>query len=321
MDEAPGGSAEPGGPPGATGDAAPALPASPPPPGAGLQLEPCYRHPGQITGVHCTRCGKPICVDCMRPAAVGYQCPDCLAQERSSGYRYQHGLTRTRPVVTQVLIAMNVGFFIAEILTGARLDASFSGSFGGSLIEWGALRPDHIAYLHEYWRLVSAMFLHGGLLHLGVNMYVLWVLGSVIEPAFGSKRFLAIYLIAGLFGSVASYTFSSPNVVGVGASGAIFGLLGAWVAYNLRRRGSPAAAAQLRWALLWIGINLVIGLTISGIDNFAHMGGLVGGLIAGFVAEGVSGRRDDVPIQIAGFVGMLLLAIILIAFRTQAILA
>ena len=106
-------------------------------------------------------------------------------------------------------------------------------------MQWGALEPDRIALYHEYWRLVSAMFLHGGLLHLAINMYVLWVLGSVIEPAFGSKRFLAIYLISGLFGSVASYMFSAPDVAGVGASGAIFGLLGAWVAFNLRRRAHP----------------------------------------------------------------------------------
>jgi membrane associated rhomboid family serine protease len=270
-----------------------------------------------MTGVHCTRCGKPICVECMRPAAVGYQCPDCLAKESASGYRYQHGLARSRPVVTQALIAINVVFFVCEILTGAQLNLSFDGSFGGKLVEWGALRPEYIAFNHEYWRLVTAMFLHGGLLHLAINMYVLWVLGSVIEPAFGSKRFLAIYLISGLFGSVASYMFSAPDVAGVGASGAIFGLLGAWVAYNLRRRGSPAAAAQLRWALFWIGINLVIGLSVSGIDNFAHMGGLVGGLVAGFIAEGVGHRRDDVPLQIAGFVGMFVLAAALAVFRTH----
>ena len=86
---------------------------------------------------------------------------------------------------------------------------------------------------------------------------------------------------------------------------------------RLRRRGSPAASAQIRWALFWIGINLVIGFTISGIDNFAHIGGLVGGFIAGFVAEGVSGRRDDVPLQVAGFAVMLLVAIALIAYRTN----
>jgi rhomboid protease GluP len=253
----------------------------------------------------------------MRPAAVGYQCPDDLAQEQSSGYRYQHGVTKARPVVTQVLIAVNVGFFIAEVLTGTQLGASLTGNLGGSLMQWGALEPARVAMLHEYYRLVSAMFLHASILHIGLNMYVLWVLGSVIEPAFGAKRFLAIYLIAGLFGSVASYIFSAPDVAGVGASGAIFGLLGAWVAYNVRRRGSPAASAQIRWALLWIGINLVLGFTISGIDNFAHMGGLVGGFVAGFVAEGVSGRRDDVPVQIAGFVVMVLIAVALIVYRTN----
>ena len=253
----------------------------------------------------------------MRPAAVGYQCPDDLAQEKSSGYRYQHGLAKTRPIVTQVLIAVNVGFFLAEIATGLRLGASLTGSVGGSLVDWGALAPGRVAVLHEYYRLVSAMFLHASILHIALNMYVLWVLGSVIEPAFGSKRFLAIYLISGLFGSVASYMFSAPDVAGVGASGAIFGLLGAWVAYNVRRRGSPAASAQIRWALFWIGINLVIGFTVSGIDNFAHMGGLVGGFVAGFVAEGMSGRRDDVPVQIAGFAVMLLIAVGLIVYRTN----
>jgi membrane associated rhomboid family serine protease len=285
--------------------------------GSGLQMEPCYRHPHQFTGVHCTRCGKPICVDCMKPAAVGYQCPDCLAAERSSGYKPQRGVASLRavPRVTQALIAINVGMFVAELATGGQLDASFSGDFNSRLVRWGALQPGRIALYHEYWRLVTAMFLHGGLLHIGLNMYVLWVLGTVIEPAYGPRRFLAIYLVSGLFGSVASFLFSSPFVTGVGASGAIFGLLGAWVAYNLRRRGSPVASAQLRWALFWIGINLVIGFSFSGIDNLAHLGGLVGGLAAGYVAEGIGRRKDDLAIQVAGFAVLIAVAIALAAFR------
>src|SRR5438105_6938482 len=243
MDDVSGGAPEPGGPPEQAS--------------AGLQMQPCYRHPNQFTGVHCTRCGKPICVDCMRPAAVGYQCPDCLAAEQHSGYKPQRGVASLRrtPRVTQTLIAINIGAFVGELVTGGRLGLTFTGDFTSRLVRWGAIYPPDIAQRHEYYRLVTAMFLHGGVLHLLVNMYVLWVLGSVIEPAFGPRRFLAIYLVAGLFGSVSSFVFSAPQTVGVGASGAIFGLLGAWVAYNLRRRGSPAASAQLRWALFWIGFN------------------------------------------------------------------
>jgi membrane associated rhomboid family serine protease len=289
-------------------------------PGSGLQMEPCYRHPNQFTGVHCTRCGKPICVDCMRPAAVGYQCPDDLAAEQRSGYRPQRGVSSLRrvPRVTQALIVINVAVFVAEIATGGGLTLSLTGSFRNQLVWWGAMQPGRIALYHEYWRLITAMFLHGGLLHIGLNMYVLWVLGSVIEPAFGPRRFLAIYLISGLFGNVASFLFSDVGAFGVGASGAIFGLLGAWVSYNLRRRGTPAASAQLRWALLWIGINLVIGFSFAGIDNLAHLGGLVGGLAAGYVAEGIGSRRNDQALQVVGFAALILIAVLFAAYRVAS---
>src|SRR5437764_1169749 len=138
MDQASGGTPEPGGPPdpnaaphGAPANGPPTTPSLPSSSetGTGLQMEPCYRHPSQFTGVHCTRCGRPICVDCMRPAAVGYQCPDCLATERSSGYRYQRGVATRSTVtpVTRAILTITIAMFVLELVTGATQLLGFGG--------------------------------------------------------------------------------------------------------------------------------------------------------------------------------------------------
>ena len=147
----------------------------------------------------------------------------------------------------------------------------------------------------QNWRLVTAMFLHAGLLHIAFNAYALWVFGSVVEQELGRVRFLLIYFTTGIVASAASYAFG-PNAVGVGASGAIFGIFGAFVTYNYRRRHLAIAAARLRSAVTLVVINMVLALSIQGIDWRAHVGGFFAGLIAGFAAEGVgsaSNRRTD----------------------------
>ncbi|HEX9236227.1 MAG TPA: rhomboid family intramembrane serine protease, partial [Actinomycetota bacterium] len=184
----------------------------------------------------------------------------------------------------------------------------------------GAMQPYAIAH-GQYWRLFSAMFLHANLLHIGFNMYALYLFGYLIEGAFGKARFIGIYFVTGFLASVTSYAFSDPRSLGVGASGAIFGLLGSWVAFNYRRRGSPPAAFQLRWAIMLIAINLFLGFTIASIDNFAHIGGLISGAIAGWLVEGFGARSRRAVLAVGGLAAMTIIGGILTAERTSALLA
>jgi rhomboid protease GluP len=220
--------------------------------------------------------------------------------------------------ITRVLLLVNIGLFVVEVAAG-----SGGGVTGGpslrTLFDLGAMQPLAVAQGHQYWRLFTAMFLHAGLLHLALNMYGLYLFGSIIEQAYGEVRFLAIYFAAGLMASVASFVFSDPRSVAVGASGAIFGLLGAWVAFNFRRRGNAFASANLRWALMLIGINLVLGFSIAGIDNFAHLGGLATGAAAGTLAEGIGPRETRGVVQVLGFVLIALLGIGLTLWRVSAL--
>jgi membrane associated rhomboid family serine protease len=287
---------------------------------SGLAVEFCYRHPDRATGVHCTRCGKPICTDCMRPAAVGYQCPDDLQEAAKSMPRSRRVLALGTPgPVTRALIAINVAVYVGELLTGGRLGLDFSSAFSSSLVARGGLQPLEIAIHGEYYRLFTSMFLHGGLLHLALNMWVLWILGSMVEPALGSARFAAVYFVSGLMGAAASYWLGSPSELGVGASGAIFGLLGAWAAFAYRRRDTAFGRAQLQQALFWIALNFVLGFSVGGIDNFAHLGGLIGGAIAGAAAEGFGPPSMRPVTRVAGLVGLVVVAVAIIALRTAAL--
>jgi rhomboid protease GluP len=179
----------------------------------------------------------------------------------------------------------------------------------------GALYPPAIAEGHQYWRLITPMFLHAGLIHIALNMYALYLFGYLIEEAFGHLRFIAIYFVAGFLASVASFAFGPVVEVGVGASGAIFGLLGAWVAFNYRRRGSAMASANLRGAFFLIAINAVLSVSIQGIDWRAHLGGLVAGVLAGATAEGFGPRGLRPLIQVGGLVTLVAIGVALTTWR------
>ena len=243
--------------------------------------ETCYRHPDRRTRVHCTRCGRPICPDCMTPAPVGHHCPTCVAESRRGMRRVRPMIPRPRSATTAIL-AVNVAAF--------ALGAILRVLGGRSLLEAGAMVPALVAG-GEWWRLLTPMFLHVGVLHLALNSFGLYLFGNLVEQSLGTARMLALYLVAGFCATVVSFTFGPVGVAGVGASGAVFGLLGAWLAYNLRRRSLRLARANVQWALTLIGINLVFGLSVPGIDNLAHIGGLVAGVAAGFGIEGVGRRR------------------------------
>jgi membrane associated rhomboid family serine protease len=301
-----------------------AHPNLPPPP---LEVEHCYRHPAVATAVHCTRCGRPICPDCMIPAPVGHHCPTCIAEARAE---YRRGPGRRVAIanakalsVTRALIGIIVGVYVLEVIRGGA-GALVSGpslerlvSFGASvgILGHGNTLEGGIA-AGQYWRLFTAMFLHANLIHIALNAYALWIFGSMLEPEIGRERFLLVYLVTGLAASAASYAFLSPFVVGVGASGAIFGVFGIFLVYNYRRRHTALGAARLRTGTVLLVINLVFGFSIPGIDWRAHVGGLIAGIVAG-VAVDARGRESTRNLAFAlGMLAIVAVTIALVAWRT-----
>jgi len=181
-----------------------------------------------------------------------------------------HAPRRFVPVAVYGLIASNVLIFLLTGLGGGFMDTDSE-----TLRRYGMLSAPDI-WQGAWWRLATSMFLHAGVLHLGVNMWALKNLGEALEDMYGTPTFLVLYIGAGWTGSLASLMFTGMSV---GASGAIFGLAGAWLAIALRRRAYfKAFGSQV---LMVIGINLAIGLSMSGIDNYAHLGGLLGGFLLG----------------------------------------
>jgi len=234
-----------------------------------IRVEACYRHPDRQTGVSCSSCGRPICPDCMTSTPVGMRCPEC-ARERT---RVRSGVRATsdEPTLTSVLIGINVAVALGSILGGGDATGGVSGS---SLLEEGSVSRATIAE-GEYWRLLTAGFLHSGFFHLAFNMLSLYILGGLLEPAVGRFRFGLIYLVSLLAGSFGALLLE-PESATVGASGAIFGLMGAGVVI-MRNAGISLMESGLG---LWIGLNLLITFTAPGLSIGGHLGGLAGGTVA-----------------------------------------
>ena len=190
----------------------------------------------------------------------------------------QHGvrLPLARPIITYVLIGLIAIVFVLETVLGGSTDLT-------TLERLGAQVNSQVAS-GDYWRLLASMFLHIGLTHIGFNGWALFSLGREVEAFYGSARFTALYLLSGLFGSLAYYLLG-PDVLSAGASGAVFGLVGAEIAYFLRNRGLFGALGRQRLGNLatLVGVNLVLGFTIPGVNNIAHLGGLLGGAALGCV--------------------------------------
>jgi membrane associated rhomboid family serine protease len=254
----------------------------------------CYRHPSRETGVSCSNCGNPICPDCMTATPVGMRCPDCSRQR--TAVRTMRNIY-AEPTATYVLIGINVLLFIGAGAGGSVLTGGGSG--GSRVFQDLALWGPAIDIGHDYWRLITAGFLHSGLLHIGFNMYILYWLGTMLEPALGHARFLALYmtsLLAGSFGAL----LVSPNAVTVGASGAVFGLMGA--AFVMQRsRGIDPMQSGIGPVIL---INLVLSFVIPNISIGGHLGGLVGGAAAAFAMERLSARRPGIAAPIAACVAV-----------------
>jgi membrane associated rhomboid family serine protease len=231
----------------------------------------CYRHPSRETGVSCSNCGNPICPDCMTATPVGMRCPDCARQKTPT--RTLQSM-HVEPIATFVLIAINVAIFF-----GVR---SSPQSYT-DLVLFGPLVADG-----DYWRLITSGFLHVEFWHIGMNMLSLYWLGRLVEPALGHPKFVAIYLASLLTGSL-GVLILDPNSPTLGASGAIYGLLGAAIVMA-RHRNVDLMQSGL---VPILAINLGLTFFVSGISIGGHIGGLIGGLIATFAVEQISMRRRN----------------------------
>ena len=243
----------------------------------------CYRHPSRETGVSCSNCGRPICPDCMTATSVGMRCPECAKQRtqvRTAAMVARGG----EPRVTIAIIVTCVVLFLGA---GGGIGVSSSGT--GWIYQHFALFGP-LVDAGDYWRLLTSGFLHSGIFHIGFNMYLLWLLGQQLEPLMGSTRFGVIYFTALLCGSLGALVQTTESVV-VGASGAVFGLMGA-LAVEQFRRGYDPFSGGLGGLIL---INLVIGF-IPGF-NIAfggHIGGLIGGVLAAFAFDGAERLRQPI---------------------------
>jgi membrane associated rhomboid family serine protease len=245
-------------------------------------MEVCYRHPKRETGVHCSNCGRPICPDCMTSTPVGMRCPECAGQ--TTRVRRMRSTT-DEPTLTYVLIGINVVAGIGSLYGGNV------GTEGGSLTDaWALSRADMAA--GEYWKLLTSGFVHVGIFHLAFNMLALWILGSMLEPALGRRRFALVYFVSLLCGSLGVLLLGAEQ--SAGASGAVFGLFGATVVLY-RNRGFSIMESGLGF---WLGLNLLITFAVPNISIGAHLGGLAGGLLATFILLEL-GERGRVSMPVA----------------------
>ncbi len=267
----------------------------------------CANHPERAASVVCAHCDRPICTDCMVQAPVGWQCPDCIAAgakktriirpfadaNRSGAI----GSTNPTPVVI-ALVVINAIVFVA------------SGFGKASVIDRFGLWPNGVHDLHQYYRAFDAIFLHLSFLHIASNMITLLLVGPAVEVMLGKARFLALYLLAGLGGNVLAYLIAPANQVGAGASGAIFGVMGAYVVLARLRHKPMGPVVAL------IVINLVIGFT-GNIEWQAHIGGLLIGAVLALAfhyASTLRGRGQDLAVTVGASVATFaLLALLLVS--------
>jgi membrane associated rhomboid family serine protease len=251
----------------------------------------CYRHPDRRAGVSCQRCGRPICPNCMVQASVGFHCPECTKQAAKTSPTITTRSLDVQPIVTQVLIGLNAAAFVYLLSRGGTLqggggDATLDyGLIGAGANRLGQIIPGFGVAGGEWYRLVTGGFLHAGIIHIGMNMLVLWMIGNQLERALGHWRYLSLYVASLLGGSFAVMLYE-PNILTVGASGAIFGLFGAAVAYQ-RDRGISIMQSGLGGLIL---INLLITFAIPGISKAGHLGGLIAGALVGFVVFEIDKR-------------------------------
>lgn len=269
----------------------------------------CYRHPEREAHIRCTRCERRICPDCMIPASVGFQCPECVREGnkdvREARTVFGGSVSGEPGVVSKALIALNVVAFVAQ-----QVSDQFTSRFFdiGLAVDPASFETVGVAD-GEVYRLLTSAFLHGGVLHLLLNMYALYLFGPHLEAMLGRLRFTALYVVSALGGSALSYAFSAPNQPSLGASGAVFGLLGAFLVVSRKLRRDTTSV------LVLLALNFGYGFLVPRIDWRAHLGGLVAGaLVALALAYAPRDRRTLV--QVAGTVAVLAAVVAVVVWRT-----
>jgi membrane associated rhomboid family serine protease len=293
----------------------PPPPMSTPPTSSGMT---CYRHPGREAGRRCTRCGKPACAECLVQATVGSHCVECAKASRPDiATRARYWQARQPAMVTTALMAINVLVYVylvvrdPQALLGrqvtlghaelALFEPAMAGRIDGVRLGSGeVVRTDG----WEWYRLLTSGFIHFGLIHLGFNMYLLYHLGGMLERSIGRVRFLLIYLASLLGGSAMHLILTDGGFAG-GASGAVFGLMGA-AAIGFWLRGVNPFSTQIGTLLL---LNLFITFVVPGISIGGHIGGLLAGLACGYVVTAPAHRASPVWLTYAAPVAIGLVAI------------
>ncbi len=276
----------------------------------------CYRHPDRESYIRCQRCDRYICPDCQRQASVGFQCVECVREgqkdQPAARTRFGGVVRGSDGVVTKVILGLNIAIFVLGMLSPALIQwMQLVGriGFADQIGQAGGVAGG------EVWRLITSVFVHVQIWHLAVNMFTLWILGPPLERLLGRARFTALYLVAGLTGSAVAYAFTDPRVGVVGASGALFGLFGATVMLSRKMK------ADMSWFLGTLAINVVINVLFARFLSWqGHLGGFIGGLLLGAALAYAPRERRDLY-QILGFVGVGLLAVALIAWRTVSLVS
>ena len=265
------------------------------------QTRTCYRHPGRETAVSCSNCGRPICTDCMVYAAVGIKCPECAGQPtgpRAATRRVGRAASvGTGALVTKTLIGLNVLVYLISIAQGSGGLAPSQAFITDWVLNGFAVSEG------EWYRLITSAFLHASLIHLGFNMLMLWWFGQALEAAVGRARFLGIYIVSAIAGAAGALLLNGQFVNTVGASGAVFGILGAGLVLERRRIYVFGGGA-----LFVVVLNVAFTFAVSNISIGGHLGGLIGGILA-MLALSAAGRH---PIHgrfdVASFLALLAIA-------------
>lgn len=266
----------------------------------------CVRHPDRPTAVRCARCDRPACPDCLREAAVGFQCVDCVSEGARTSRRWRSttvaGATEgASPVVMPILILVNLAVFVVTVIQAGSLQYNSDSP----LFQQWQLNPAAAAD-GAWWTFLTSGFLHFGPIHVMMNMLALWVIGRDLERALGPARFLAVYLVSLFGGSVAEYLFGQPDFAFAGASGAVFGLMGGLLVVCHRSKLGFGPVLGM------IVINLALSVAIPHISLLGHVGGLVVG--AGLTAAIVYAPTARRSLWQAGAVAAVFVVLLGMAF-------
>ena len=280
----------------------------------------CYRHPDRQSFVLCQRCLRTICPECQTPAPVGVICPECMQEQRKNRTPAQKRAERRwggrgsvtavrsgKPVITYALLAITSFIGLLQLIPGLGPQITQAMLFAGPY-----LYPSIFPYPFEPWRLLTAVFVHGGFVHLALNMLALWMLGQSLEPMLGRARYLSLYLISGLGGSV-MVAVLAPTTATVGGSGAVFGLMAALLIIG-RHIG-----ANVTGILVILGINFAFGFFVGGIAWQAHLGGAIVGALIAFIYTRTK-RREQRVWQIVLLATTVVLLLVVVAIVPPLIL-